>query len=82
VPAGQLKNAVPSGARSAGQSATLENPAHFPALLIVTRMGRDYRPGSRQRIEQVARQGSQSFKQDRSRADSLQLSSSEGLQSL
>jgi hypothetical protein len=36
VPAGQLKNAAPSGARSAGQSATLENPAHFLALLIVT----------------------------------------------
>ena len=29
MPAGQLKNAAPSGARSAGQSATLENPAHL-----------------------------------------------------
>ena len=37
VPAGQLKNAAPSrSALSAGKSATLENPAHFPALLIVT----------------------------------------------
>jgi len=35
-----------------------EFPLHFELLLIVTRMGRDYRPGSRQRIEQVARQGS------------------------
>jgi hypothetical protein len=37
VLAGQFKNAAPSGARSAGQSATSENPAHFPTLLIVTR---------------------------------------------
>jgi hypothetical protein len=37
VPAGQLKNAAPSGARSAGKSATLENPAHLPTLPIVTR---------------------------------------------
>lgn len=36
MPAGQLKNAAPSGARSAGQSATSENPAHFSALPIVT----------------------------------------------
>ena len=36
VPAGQLKNAAPSGARRAGQSATSENPAHFSALPIVT----------------------------------------------
>lgn len=33
-------------------------PLRFQLLLIVTRMGRDYRPGLRQRIEQVARQGS------------------------
>jgi|GEM_PF-1930401 len=33
-------------------------PLHFKLLLIVTRTGRDYRPGPRQRIEQVARQGS------------------------
>ncbi len=33
-------------------------PLRFKLLLIVTRMGRDYRPGPRQRIEQVARQGS------------------------
>ena len=58
MPAGQIKKAAPSGARSAGQSATSANPAHFPALPIVTRMGRDYRPGLRQQIEQVARQGS------------------------
>ena len=37
VPAGQLKSAAPSGAHSAGQSATLEIPAHFLALPIVTR---------------------------------------------
>ena len=29
MPAGQLRNAAPSGARSAGQSASLENPAHL-----------------------------------------------------
>ena len=33
-------------------------PLRFKLLLIVTRMGWDYRPGPRQRIEQVARQGS------------------------
>jgi hypothetical protein len=53
--AGQLKNAAPLGARSAGQSASSIFPVHQTPLLIVTRMGRDYRPGSRQRIEQVAR---------------------------
>jgi hypothetical protein len=37
VPAGQPKNASPSGARSAGQSASLETPAHFATLPIVTR---------------------------------------------
>ncbi len=36
-----------------------EFPLRFKLLLIVTRMGRDYRPGLRLRIEQVARQGSQ-----------------------
>lgn len=35
-----------------------ETPAPLAPLLIVTRMGRDYRPGPRQRIEQVAREGS------------------------
>ena len=35
-----------------------EFPLRFKLLLIVTRTGRDYRPGPRQRIEQVARQGS------------------------
>ncbi len=55
VPAGQFKNAAPSGARSAGQSASSALPVQLPSLLIVTRMGRDYRPGPRQRIEQVAR---------------------------
>lgn len=34
-----------------------ESPLCFQMLLIVTRMGRDYRPGPRQRIEQVARKG-------------------------
>ena len=33
-------------------------PLRFQVLLIVTRTGRDYRRGPRQRIEQVARQGS------------------------
>ncbi len=60
APAGQHENAAPLGARSAGESASLRPPAHFTAALpfplpIVTRMGRDYRPGSRQRIERVAR---------------------------
>ena len=32
MPAGRLKNAAPSGARSAGQSASLENPAQFLAV--------------------------------------------------
>ena len=35
-----------------------EFPLRFKLLLIVTRMGRDYRPGPQQRIEQVAREGS------------------------
>ena len=35
-----------------------EFPRRFELLLIVTRMGRDYRPGLRKRIEQVARKGS------------------------
>ena len=55
MPAGQGRNATPSGARRAGQSASARLPALLILLLIVTRMGRDYRPGSRQRIEQVAR---------------------------
>ena len=43
----------------AGQSASSRKvPLRLHPLLIVTRMGRDYRPGLRQRIEQVARQGS------------------------
>ena len=50
VPAGQLKNAAPSGARSAGQSATLENPAHLEraarsALAPVIVTGRPRRQG-------------------------------------
>jgi len=51
-------NPAPSGARSAGQSASATPPAQLPLLPIVTRMGRDYRPGPRQRIERVARKGS------------------------
>lgn len=35
-----------------------EFPLRFDLLLIVTRMGRDYRPGPRERIKQVARKGS------------------------
>lgn len=38
-----------------------ELPLRFQMLLIVTRMGRDCRPGPRQRIEQVAWQGSATF---------------------
>ena len=38
-----------------GQSASARSPAPLILLLIVTRMGRDYRPGSRQRIKQVSR---------------------------
>ena len=34
-----------------------EFPLRFKLLLIVTRMGRDYRPGLRKRIEQVATVG-------------------------
>ena len=45
---------------AAGKSASLDSPAHFHTLLIVTRMGGDYRPGARKQIEQVARQGSPS----------------------
>ena len=37
-----------------------EFPLRFELLLIVTRTGRDYRPGLRQQIEQVARKGSSS----------------------
>jgi hypothetical protein len=54
VPAGQPKGSAPSRS-AAGKSATSEIPAHFLTLLIVTRKGRDYRPGARKRIEQVAR---------------------------
>ena len=32
-----------------------EFPLRFELLLIVTRMGRDYRPGPHKRIERVAR---------------------------
>ena len=60
VPAGQHKNAAPLGAQSAGQSATSALPAHFLTLPIVTRMGRDYRPGLRQQIERVARRAAPS----------------------
>jgi hypothetical protein len=45
--AGQPKNTAPSGAQSAGKSATATRPAHYPTLLIVTRMGRDDWPGLR-----------------------------------
>jgi hypothetical protein len=46
VPAGQPNYSAPS--RSAvGKSAALTVPAHYHALLIVTCMGRDNRPGSR-----------------------------------
>ena len=61
VPAGQHKNAAPSGAhrQMCGTERVLRKlPLRLHLLLIVTRMGRDHRPGPRQRIEQVARQGS------------------------
>jgi hypothetical protein len=60
APAGQHKDAAPSGARSVGQSASLNLPAHHAPLPIVTRMGRDYRPGPRQRIERVVRRAARS----------------------
>ena len=41
VPTDQLKKAAPSGAGSAGQSASLTPPTQSEMLLIVTRMGRD-----------------------------------------
>ncbi len=48
VPAGQHKRSAPSGAgqRPAGQSASTKPSRSASLLLIVTRMGRDYRPGS------------------------------------
>ena len=60
APAGQHQDTAPSGARSAGQSASLNLPAQSSPLPIVTRMGRDYRPGPRQRIERVARRAARS----------------------
>ena len=66
VLAGQRINAAPLGAQSAGKSATIANPAQSDLLLIVTRMGRDYRPGARKRIEQVAREGSAFIRQSTS----------------
>jgi hypothetical protein len=55
VPAGQHKEAAPSGARSAGKSASLENPAHFQNAPDRHPKGQDYRLGARERIERVAR---------------------------
>ena len=48
VPAGQHKRSAPSGAgqRPAGQSASTKPSRSASPLLIVTRMGRDSRPGS------------------------------------
>jgi hypothetical protein len=47
------------GHRPCGTERVLQKfPLRLLPLLIVTRMGRDYRPGPRQRIEQVACQGS------------------------
>ena len=60
MPAGQPKNAAPSGARSAGQSASLENPAHFsgpsgpPLRHAIVTEGRDAARGS---VEQAAQAG-------------------------
>ena len=53
VLAGQFKNAAPAGARSVGQTATLENPAHFqrgvrPALapaIVTVKPRRQWRLG-------------------------------------
>lgn len=49
VPAGLHKRlrTVRSRPRAYGQSAGANNPAPLSPLLIVTRMGRDYRPGPR-----------------------------------
>jgi|GEM_PF-5755378 hypothetical protein len=47
VLAGQFKNAAPSGARSAGQSATSENPTHFRNAPDRHPKGQDYRLGPR-----------------------------------
>jgi hypothetical protein len=47
APAGQHKNGAPAGARSAGPSASSTIPLIISLLPIVTRTGRDYRPGSR-----------------------------------
>ena len=48
VPAGQHKKSAPSGAgqRPAGQRASTKPSRSASLLLIATRMGRDYRPGS------------------------------------
>jgi len=47
VPAGQLKNAAPPAARRRTERVLPNLPLKFQLLLIVTRMGRDYRPGPR-----------------------------------
>lgn len=50
VPAGQHKNTAPSGAhrQMCGTERVLQKlPLNLQLLLIVTRMGRDYRPGPR-----------------------------------
>ena len=54
VPAGQDRRLRTLKERSGKERVRL-NPRSAGLLLIVTRMGRDYRPGSRQRTEQVAR---------------------------
>ena len=55
VPAGQHRKRRTLRSAQRGTECVRQTlPLRFP-LLIVTRMGRDYRPGPRQRIEQVAR---------------------------
>lgn len=53
VPAGQNKNAAPSGARSAGESATSETPAHLPRSRSSPERPR-LQAWSAKRIERVA----------------------------
>ena len=43
------------------QSACARTPVPLILLLIVTRMGPDYKPGSHQRIEQVTRRAAALF---------------------
>ena len=54
VPAGQHRKRCTLRSAQRGTECVLQNSRSTSMLLIVTRMGRDYRPGPRQWIEQVA----------------------------